>query len=307
MNFFAEFETYLREQDRAERTIRGYLADLPIFITWFEQSTGEIFSPNLVTPTDAREFRQYSLLQKKKAANTVNRHLAALTAYFSFLVKQGKVNQNPIGGIRKVDVPRSSPRWLDRKEQYRLSRIMEQDLQVGIARYPKRWANRQRDFSLVTLLKHTGLRVHEVTHLMLDDLVVSDRKGSLLVRDGKGSKQRTIPLNADARNALRAWLEIRPDLPENKFVFIALGNDARGPLSSRTVQRIVAHYGRKADLPDLTPHILRHTFAKNLVDSGVTLEKVAALLGHSSLDTTRIYIMPGIRDLEKAVAQVESG
>ena len=306
MNFFDEFEAYLREQDRAERTVSGYLADLPIFSTWFEQATGETFQPDFVTPTDIREFRQHSLLHKKNSGNTINRRLAALTAYFAFLVKQGKLEQNPALGIRKVDVPRSSPRWLDRKEQYRLSRVMEQDVQLAIARYPKRWVNRQRDFSLVTLLKHTGLRVHEVTHLEIGDLAISDRKGSLLVRAGKGSKQRKIPLNADARNTLRAWLDIRPDLPENHFVFIALGSDARGPLSSRTVQRIVAHYGKKAGLPDLTPHILRHTFAKNLVDSGVGLEKVAALLGHSSLDTTRIYIMPGIRDLEQAVAQVES-
>ena len=306
MNYFDEFEAYLREQGRAERTVSGYLANLPIFSTWFERTTGETFQPEFVTPTDIREFRQHSLLHKKNSGNTINRRLAALTAYFAFLVKQGKLEQNPALGIQKVDVPRSSPRWLDRKEQYRLSRVLEQDLQLAMARYPKRWKSRQRDFSLLSLLKHTGLRVHEVAHLELGDLNISARKGSLLVRKGKGNKQRIIPLNADARKALENWLAIRPDIPGNEFVFIALESDAKDALSSRTIQRIVARYGKKADLPELTPHVLRHTFAKNLVNSGVTLEKVAALLGHSSLDTTRIYITPSMKDLEQAVAQVES-
>jgi len=304
---FEEFATSLKEKDQSPATVRGYLSDLPIFARWFEQTNGERFSPQAVTPTDLREFRQYSLLQQKKAANTINRRLAALSAYFNFLVESGELAQNPVAGIRKVDAPKSSPRWLDRKEQYRLNRAMEQDLQLAHQRYPKRWLSRQRDFSLMTLLKNSGLRVNEAAQLELGDLTLSERKGSLLVRKGKGNKQRTVPLNADARKALQTWLDLRPNIPGNDFVFIALESDAKGALSSRTIQRIVARYGKKADLPDLTPHVLRHTFAKNLVNSGVSLEKVAALLGHSSLDTTRIYITPSMKDLEMAVAKVEGG
>jgi integrase/recombinase XerC len=77
-------------------------------------------------------------------------------------------------------------------------------------------------------------------------------------------------------------------------------------LSSRSVQRAIRRIGLDAGLEGLTPHVLRHTFAKNLVDSGVGLEKVAALLGHSSLNTTRVYITPNLQDLEKAVEQVSS-
>ena len=304
---FEDFECYLTEKDASPATVRGYLSDLPIFVRWFEQTNGETFSPQAVTPTDLREFRQYSLLQKKAAGNTINRRLAALSAYFAFLVESGELARNPMAGIRKVDVPKSSLRWLDRKEQYRLNRAMEQDFQFARQHYPKRWLSRQRDFSLMTLLKNSGLRVSEAAQLELGDLTLSERKGSLLVRKGKGNKQRTIPLNADARNALQEWLAVRPETPDNDFVFIALESDAKGALSSRAIQRIVARYGKKADLPDLTPHVLRHTFAKNLVNSGVTLEKVAALLGHSSLDTTRIYITPSMKDLEMAVARVEVG
>lgn len=303
---FEAFTTYLEEKDQSPATVRGYLADLPIFVRWFEETNGEPFSPQAVTPTDLREFRQYSLLQKKAAGNTINRRLAALSAYFNFLVESGELGQNPVAGIRKVDVPRASPRWLDKKEQYRLARVMEQDLQLARQRYPKRWLSRQRDFSLISLLKNSGLRVNEAAQLELSDLMLSERKGSLLVRKGKGNKQRTLPLNTDARKALQDWLAVRPETPGNDFVFVALESDATGALSSRAIQRIVERYGKKADLPDLTPHVLRHTFAKNLVDSGVTLEKVAALLGHSSLDTTRIYITPSMKDLVQAVEKIEN-
>jgi integrase/recombinase XerC len=77
--------------------------------------------------------------------------------------------------------------------------------------------------------------------------------------------------------------------------------EAEGPLHQRSLQRIVTRYGEDAGLENLTPHMLRHTFAKNLVDQGIGLEKVAALLGHSSLNTTRIYVTPSQKDLENAV------
>ncbi|MFH1635391.1 MAG: tyrosine-type recombinase/integrase, partial [Chloroflexota bacterium] len=75
-------------------------------------------------------------------------------------------------------------------------------------------------------------------------------------------------------------------------------------LTSRSAQRVIRRYGEEAGLPHLTPHILRHTFAKNLVNQGVGLEKVAVLLGHASLNTTRIYVTPGQRDLENAVEKL---
>jgi integrase/recombinase XerC len=73
------------------------------------------------------------------------------------------------------------------------------------------------------------------------------------------------------------------------------------PLSSRSAQRNIKRMGQLAGIENLTPHILRHTFAKSLIDQGVSLEKIATLLGHSNLNTTRIYIAPNQQDLQKAV------
>ena len=170
--------------------------------------------------------------------------------------------------------------------------------------YAKRWMGRQRDASLVLFMLNTGLRLSETLNLCLDDVHLSERKGQIFIRRGKGNKQRTIHLNSDALKAIEEWLKIRPKHPENNFVFFALETDSSKALSSRSVQRAVRRLGEDAGLPKLSPHTLRHTFAKNLVNSGVSLEKIAALLGHTNLNTTRIYITPSQQDLENAVNEL---
>lgn len=109
-----------------------------------------------------------------------------------------------------------------------------------------------------------------------------------------------MPLNADARKALQEWLSAQPDVG-NDFLWVPLESEEDGPLSSRSVQRVILRLDQDAGIEHLTPHMLRHTFGKNFVDSGVGLEKVAALLGHANLNTTRIYVTPNQNDLEQAV------
>ena len=135
--------------------------------------------------------------------------------------------------------------------------------------------------------------------MQLGDLQISERKGAVTVQNGKGGKQRQVPLNSEARKAIQEWLAVRPQA-ENNLVWIGVEGEHEG-LSGRAVQRILERYAQDASLEELTPHVCRHTFAKNLVNSGIGLEKVAALLGHSNLNTTRLYITPDDRDLEMAV------
>jgi site-specific recombinase XerD len=118
-------------------------------------------------------------------------------------------------------------------------------------------------------------------------------------------KQRAIPLNAEARQAVRDWLAVRPQ-SESDYLWVGVEGDGGDGLTGRSVQRMLQRYAQDAGLADLTPHVLRHTFAKNLVNKGVGLEKVASLLGHSSLNTTRIYVVPDERDLELAVETLEN-
>ncbi len=298
---FPNFIAYLRAQDRAEATVRGYLADLTACAHWFSKTYDEAFTPGAITPSVLRAFRQHLLLEKRAKASTVNRHLAALRVYAAWAVQAGVLDANPAAQVRGVAQVPSGPKYLDKKGQDALQRVMEHDLQVARLRYPKRWKTRQRDYSLTIFLLHTGLRLHETLAVRLEDLVLTARKGQVTVQAGKGNRQRTVPLNADARQAVRAWLAVRPATPDNPHLWLAQEGEAQGELTSRAVQRVLHRYGQAAGLPHLTPHVLRHTFAKNLVEQGVGLEKVAALLGYASLNTTRIYITPNQHDLEKAV------
>ena len=92
-----------------------------------------------------------------------------------------------------------------------------------------------------------------------------------------------------------------PDIASDDL-FLGQRNDG---VQSRTIQRAVQRFTKKASIQNVTPHTLRHSFAKSLIDSGVSLEKVAMLLGHSNLNTTRIYTTPGERDLEEAVNSLQ--
>ena len=145
----------------------------------------------------------------------------------------------------------------------------------------------------MVLLLHTGLRIAEVCALMLEDVQIGERLGWVVVRRGKGNKSRKVPLNAEARQALNAWLEVRGE-----------GSGSMFDLTPPGLYRRLLELGRRAGVA-VHPHTLRHTLAKNLVDAGVGLHEVAALLGHRSLNTTRVYVTPGERDLERAMRALE--
>lgn len=302
MNHLTEFEQYLADQDRSRLTIQGYLTDLENFSRWFEQTNGEALTPERITPTDVKEYKQHLLTVERLKANTVNRRLSAISAFSRWARQSGKIQSDPTDNIRTVKQVAAAPKWLDKNEQFALQRAIERDLQISKLRYPKRWVTRRRDASLTLFLLHTGLRLTELLAMHMDDVQISERKGSVLVQNGKGGKQRSVPLNADARKALQEWLAVRPQC-DSDLIWVSVESGS-GQLSGRAIQRVLQRYAQDAGLETFSPHIARHTFAKNLVNKGIGLEKVAALLGHINLNTTRLYVTPDKRDLENAVEQL---
>ncbi len=292
------FEQYLTGQDVSPLTTQGYLADLRHFARWFEQTNGEELTVQRITPTDVKEYKQFLLTVERRKASTVNRRLAALSSLTRWARQSGQIQSDPTEYIKCVANVARGPKWLDKHQQYALNRAIENDLQLAKLKYPKRWLIRRRDASLVLFLLHTGLRLSEVVGLHMSDVSLSERKGNVRVQHGKGGKQRNVPLNSDARKALQEWCAVRP---KGEYLWTPVEGENNPALTGRAVQRILAHYAKAAGIDELTPHVCRHTFAKNLVDNEVGLEKVAALLGHSSLNTTRVYITPSERDLELAV------
>ena len=138
--------------------------------------------------------------------------------------------------------------------------------------------------------------------ILLSDIILGERSGQVMVRRGKGNKARRVPLNVEARAVIHDYLKIRPSCEIQNFL---LGQRVE-PLSAHAIYDVVVKYGRLAGLDKVTPHILRHTFARTLLALGTPINDVADLLGHSSLDTTRIYTKASETDLAAVVARLES-
>jgi site-specific recombinase XerD len=300
VSYLDGFRTYLDEQDYAENTVRGYCSSVKAFLEWHRQTTGVKDDLSRISNMETKEFREYMSRVKRAKAKTINTKLSSLQCFFGWAATQNLIEENPASRIKMVREAEPGPHYLTHSQQKALYRAMDMELKYADLRYDKRKITRRRDVSLMTFLLNTGLRVNELVSLELNDISLTERKGSVLVRNGKGNKQRNIPLNKQARISIKKWLAVRPET-DLKNVWVAVEFKQHSPLGTRSVQHVVKRIGQKADIPDLTPHMLRHTFAKNLLDNGQNLVVVATLLGHANVNTTRLYVVPNRQDLEESV------
>lgn len=282
-----EYREYLEQTGKSANTVKAYTHDVASFAIWFEQTTGEAFEPQAVDPREMTDYRGF-LLQRDKKPATVNRRLIALRRFFLWAKRTGQANSSPFEILENVQVKEQkevTPRWLSRQDQLALLRAV-------------RRSEKARDLALIQMMLGTGLRISEVAALKVSDVEMSERAGWVHARQGKGMKARSVPLSKQVRKALESYLEVRQDGDEERLF---LGQ--RGPLSEWGIHAVVKKYAYQARLEDVTAHTLRHSFGKNLVDADTPLDQVATLLGHESLDTTRIYVQPSKRDLVRAVGR----
>jgi site-specific recombinase XerD len=253
-----EFLADLVRQDLAPKTIATYKVDLQAFSQWFATTLDEPFSARAVTPTDVRDYRAHLRTVQRRAAATVNRRLAALRAFFRWAKGKGLISELPTDEVKGVPVARRAPKSLLKRDVDRLLRAAERE-------------GNKRNLAIVLLLRHTGLRVGELCALRVEDITLSERKGAVRVHAGKGDKDRTLPLSSDVRTALSTYLPVRPTT-NSRFLFIGQRGD---PLQEQAVQNLVHKYATRAGLEDVTPHTLRHSFAKHLLDAGEDLATVS--------------------------------
>jgi len=286
--YFQDFSAYLKSSERSILTIKNYLADLELFKRWFLQSNEyPEFLPSDITPTDLREFKQYLVINKEMKPASVNRRLASLRAFLKWTNDTDSSSNIQLSKIPKFEkTEKTGIRWLDRKEENALLRVVEK-------------SGNLRDIAVIKLLLNTGLRVSELCSLRWSEIVINERKGVLTVLQGKGGKRREVPLNSDARQVLLD-LGYKQQAGKKEWVFVG----QRGKLTPRGIQILFRKYADSIKLNSLSPHSLRHTFCKNLLNAGISLEKIAILAGHESLDTTRIYLEPSLKDLEGAVEAI---
>jgi len=273
------FKVYLSELNSG--TARAYKEDLTDFSRWFDETNGEELFPDRVTSIDIKEYQAHMILNRGLKPATVNRRLAAIRSWLKWCLERGDIDALPRWPKRSQQVTQA-PKALDKKEQDKFLRAVERE-------------GSRRDMALVGLMMYAGLRVSEAARTRNRDITLSERKGQVIVT-GKGSKQRVVPLGLDARNMIRGWY----DQARGEWFFP--GHNSQ-PISTRAVQHMIKKYAwqAKIDPEKVTPHVLRHTFATNLLRNGVDIVLLAALLGHSRLDTTAIYTLPSYSQMETAV------
>jgi len=247
-------------------TIGAYDTDLRMFREFLERRCGSALALNEIT---RETIIQFGVSLKGAAPLTVRRKYACLSSFFGFLQDMDHVRGNPARRLPLPKVSETVPIFLSSEQAQRLIEA----------------ANKPWSKALVVLLLSTGIRRSEAVSITLDDLDLESRQ---LLVNGKGSKQRVVPVNDSAIDALRQYLACRPQTG-SRHLFVS--HEGK-PLACRAVNRMVARAIRRAGLEGhgITPHKLRHTFATHLIRNGVDVRTVQELLGHSDLQTTAKYL-----------------
>ncbi|UJF36572.1 tyrosine-type recombinase/integrase [Paenibacillus hexagrammi] len=269
-------EKYIAEAlvGKSDSTIRSYKYALERFEKYLSGSDGAMDN---LTQFDVQSYISWMQTVKKCQAASINREYAAIASFCEW-----SNQQKALIGVRlpkQVHPSRTAPKSLERNDRNNVFRAVQRDGNL-------------RDIAIVYTLYFCGLRLDELLSLDRADVDLSDRKGELIVRSGKGDKQRTVPIDAKARAFLKEYLDSRND--DCEALFVATKGTVRR-LGERWVQKTLKKY-------DIHPHLLRHTFARDLVDSGTDIVTVADLLGHSDLGTTMRYTRPSMEDKMKAVS-----
>ncbi|MDX9993653.1 MAG: tyrosine-type recombinase/integrase [Anaerolineales bacterium] len=280
-------DTWLEKLDadgRSPHTVKGYERALALFSRWHTQTYGDAaFDPAKVLPKDFKEWvsRQQSVERAKPA--TINQRVAAVRKFFAWLHESGQLAKNPAAEVRFLDTDKAEFKGLDEKHYKQLSRAVYLDENL-------------RDIAIFEAMIGAGLRVSEVLDLQVGDLVIRERDtrdnfSYIIVREGKGSKRRTVPMTKTVKSAFANYLQSYADdtSPQAK-----LWTGQRGALSSPSgIHKMLAHYARAAKLPEDVPvhaHALRHTFAYLFLKKHPgDIRTLADLLGHNDLKTTMRY------------------
>jgi len=274
-----KFEEFLTLSAFSSSTIVNYVADLRTFLRWGHQEMGENFSLLEVTQEHIRLYRYYLADEQNRATSTVNRHLMSLRKFFSVIYQMGDIALNPTDGVSLLSgsqIPVS--RTLNSEEIERLLQAAQTGRRAGLIR---------RDTAILQLLLQTGIRVSEIVQLTTDDLVFDNPGVHLRVANPRNNDDvRRLPLPAPAYKALRQYLQVRPQHGPNHLF---LGQHG-GPISNRTVQRIVKNCARTANLEWVSPQMLRRTFAHQLFTQTNNLSLVSEQLGHQNSTITEQFL-----------------
>ncbi|ABI55420.1 tyrosine recombinase XerC [Alkalilimnicola ehrlichii MLHE-1] len=260
------------ERGLSPHTLQAYQRDLTRFHHWCAENG--LADRDAVSAHDIRRFAA-ARHRQGLAPGSVQRTLSSLRSLFRYLVREGRLTGNPAEGVAAPRRPRRLPGVLSPDEAARLLEGSPEDDPLAL-----------RDRALYELIYSSGLRLAEAVGLDLGRLDLTE---GLVEVVGKGAKTRRVPVGGKAREALQAWLAVRPALAgaDEPAVFVS---QRGGRLSARSVQARLARLATLSGVGrPVHPHMLRHSFASHLLESSGDLRAVQELLGHADIATTQVY------------------
>jgi integrase/recombinase XerD len=266
---------YLRSECHlANNTVAAYRRDLEHFKSWLE---GRL--PTKLKIDDLTNYLVW-LKEQNLAATSIARHIVSLRMFYKFLQLEAGITENPAELLTTPKIWRRIPKVIP-------ASVIEQFL-TAPQKYDPHW---QRDRAILELLYATGCRVSEVSDLLLANVSLDE---GYCLAEGKGSKQRMVPLGERAIEVIEEYLQqSRPILVANRDP-----KDTPWIIVSRTGQRLrreaiwelIKRYAKRVGIdPETSPHTLRHSFATHLLAGGADLRLIQEMLGHASIETTQIY------------------
>lgn len=294
-----QFVHYLKiERNFSQHTLRAYLNDLDQFCDYvtigsaaFHRAPGEArprATLDVLRKADKHSVRGFLAHTQTNGGSprTAARKLASLRAAYKFFVRTDRIDMNPAQSVKSPKLPRELPEVLSIPEVTKLLDAPDRDTPLG-----------KRDVALLETLYSSGIRASELCGLSLPDIDLNAGTARVM---GKRQKERIAHLGGPALAAVADYLAARQALghPDHDTVFV---NFRGGPLTSRSVQRVVDKYVRLTleGRHNVSPHTLRHTFATHMLNGGADLRVVQEMLGHESLSSTQIYTHVSIDRLKE--------
>ena len=259
----------------SDNTLQSYRRDIVQYQNYIEENN---LNYSKMEQDDIKAYLQH-LQDMNKKASTISRNLASIRLFYQFELRNNKVKNNPTDGIQSPKIEKRTPSVLTSQE---VSLLLDQPKNVDL--------KGTRDKAMLEFAYATGMRVTEIISLNVSDVNLTE--GYVTCKSSNKSKQRNIPLGKLSLNALKEYIEearpvlIKSDKEQALFVNI---NGKR--LTRQGFWKIIKYYKEQAHITkEITPHVLRHSFATHLLQNGAELKAIQTMLGHSDISSTQVYM-----------------
>ena len=280
------FLEFLENDKRVSKnTLESYRRDIMQYADYIEENHMNY------TKIDNEEIEEYLdyLKEEGKKASTISRNLASIRSFYQYLIRTKKIKNDPTENIQSPKVEKKIPSVLTSQE---VELLLEQPKNVDLKGI--------RDKAMLEFAYATVMRVTEIISLDIDDVNLSEG----FVTCNSGKKQRTIPIGTMSLKALKEYIEeARPVIIKDENVKALFVNVNGKRLTRQGFWKIVKYYKEQAHISkDITPHVLRHSFATHLLQNGADLKAIQTMLGHSDISSTQVYMQfqdPALRNVYK--------